>query len=98
MMQTRWQEVLSLVSAPRSEPETAALLGLLLSHDEREAIGGRLAVFRALLAGELSQRQIAATLGVSIATITRASNNLKSMAEAERDALRRLILSPQQEQ
>ncbi|MBW3140771.1 trp operon repressor [Ferrimonas balearica] len=92
MENVRWQSVLELVSLPRASEDTAMLLGLLLSHDEREAIGGRLAVFRALLDGQQSQRQIAASLGVSIATITRASNNLKTMSEAERTLLSRLIL------
>ncbi|MBY5922837.1 trp operon repressor [Ferrimonas balearica] len=92
MENVRWQSVLDLVAQPRASEDTALLFGLLLSHDERESIGGRLAVFRALLDGQMSQRQIAASLGVSIATITRASNNLKTMSEAERALLSRLIL------
>ncbi|MBY6188084.1 trp operon repressor [Marinobacter hydrocarbonoclasticus] len=92
MENARWHSVLELVSQPRASEDTALLLGMLLSHDEREAIGGRLAVFRALLDGQQSQRQIAANLGVSIATITRASNNLKTMSETERTLLSRLIL------
>ncbi|WP_298442655.1 trp operon repressor [uncultured Ferrimonas sp.] len=87
MTEQRWQDVLQLLGQQKATDQLDQVLGLLLSHDERQSLGGRLAVIRALLDGELSQRQISAQLEVSIATITRASNNLKTMTDAERDEL-----------
>lgn len=91
MSEQRWSEVLQLLQQQQSLPELDEMLSLLLSLDERHSIGGRLAVIRELLKGELSQRQISAQLGVSIATITRASNNLKLMSEAERERIKQQL-------
>ncbi|SDI99029.1 Trp operon repressor [Ferrimonas sediminum] len=88
-----WDKALGLITEQGRKESLASLFLLLLTLDEREAIGARLAVFRALLAGKLTQRQIAATLNVSIATITRCSNTLKNLSDAERDRLQSLILS-----
>ncbi len=87
MEQQRWQQLLMLIQHQQSLAELDGVLHLLLSHDERQAISGRLAIIRALLEGKQSQRQIAADLAVSIATITRASNSLKLLTEAERTQL-----------
>ncbi|QIZ75552.1 trp operon repressor [Ferrimonas lipolytica] len=91
MTEQRWQNVLNLLTEQSSIELIDQILSLLLSHDERQSVSGRLAVIKALLHGELSQRQISAQLGVSIATITRASNNLKTMTDAERDTLAQLL-------
>ena len=63
------------------------LFKLMLTRDEHHAINGRVAVAKALIDGDESQREIATRLGVSIATVTRGSNNLKSMSDDERDFL-----------
>ena len=68
------------------------LFQLLLTEEERSAVSGRLQVFQTLLAGEMSQRQIATEHQVSIATITRCSNYLKNMSPGQRAKVRKLIL------
>ncbi|WP_028117928.1 trp operon repressor [Ferrimonas senticii] len=91
MSENRWRELLQLL-ASQTELETFEwLLSLLLSHDERQSIAGRLAIIKALLIGEQSQRQISAELGISIATITRASNNLKNLSASELAQLKQLL-------
>ncbi|WP_234977487.1 trp operon repressor [Ferrimonas marina] len=91
MAEARWNQVVGLIAEQSTQEQVSTLLGALLSHDEKLAVGGRLAVFKALLEGRISQRQIAADLGVSIATITRASNTLKSMDEDARLTLRQML-------
>lgn len=59
------------------------VMGVLLTQEEREAIGSRLAIMRALLAGEESQREIARRIGVSITKVTRGSNYLKTLSDTE---------------
>ena len=58
------------------------LLDLILTQDEKSMLMTRLLVFRALLDGELTQREISKKLSVSIATITRCSNYLKNMPDS----------------
>lgn len=55
----------------------AALLDLFLSSKEKEALSDRYLIVQALLKSEKSQREIAKDLNVSIAKITRGSNELK---------------------
>ncbi len=91
MVDSRWQALLRLMARESSEVELDTLLRLLLSHDERQSVAGRLDAFKALLAGDRTQRQISADLGISIATITRASNTLKTLEPAERANLSRSL-------
>ena len=55
------------------------LLTLLLTPDERDAVGLRLQIVAQLLDKNLSQREIQQNLNTSAATITRGSNMLKTM-------------------
>ena len=91
-MRADWSLVLDKILAHQNKPELLTLFQLLLTEEERSAIAGRLKVFQLLLSGDMSQRQIAAEYQVSIATITRCSNYLKNMTEAQRQAVKQLIL------
>jgi TrpR family trp operon transcriptional repressor len=53
------------------------LLDLFLSEKEKEALNDRYLIVQALLKSAETQREIAKNLGVSIAKITRGSNELK---------------------
>lgn len=92
-MRANWDLVLDKVMTHQKPGELNALFELLLTEEERSAVAGRLKVFQALLLGEMSQRRMAAEFEISIATITRCSNYLKHMSEAQRDTVRALILS-----
>ena len=67
------------------------LFQFILTHDEREMIATRLALTESLLAKEKSQRQIAADLELSIALITRGSNELKRTDQKNITAIKKLL-------
>ncbi|WP_394129736.1 trp operon repressor [Shewanella maritima] len=91
-MRADWSLVVDKILTHANNDDLAVLFQLLLTEEERSAIAGRLKVFQSLLAGEMSQRQIAAEYQVSIATITRCSNYLKNMTQEHRDSIQKLIL------
>ncbi|WP_394145817.1 trp operon repressor [Vibrio atypicus] len=88
---TDWQQILDLVKSSSESNQHEMLLTMLLTPDERESLVARVNIFRELLEGDLSQRQISQMLGVGIATITRGSNELKSKSEHDKQALAELL-------
>ena len=74
-----WQQFLTLLNAAVMENKTDELLTMLLTADERNALGLRLQIVRALLENRLPQREIQQQLNTSAATITRGSNMLKTV-------------------
>jgi len=81
-----------LFGAISSEESVALILPLLLSAEELNAINSRALVYKELLLGQRSQREIAKIHNISIATITRGSNNLKSMSIEEKQLLQTLLI------
>lgn len=75
-----------------SEEDVSLILPLLLSAEELNAINARALVYKELLLAEKSQREIAKAHNISIATITRGSNNLKSMSDKEKQLLQTLLI------
>ncbi|AIW13144.1 trp operon repressor [Vibrio europaeus] len=86
-----WQQILDLIEHSTESQQHQMLLTMLLTPDEREALVARVNIFRELLKGEMSQRQISQMLGVGIATITRGSNELKSKSEDEKQQIAALL-------
>ncbi|GGP85578.1 trp operon repressor [Shewanella ulleungensis] len=91
-MRANWNLVVDKILTHANDEDLSVLFQLLLTEEERSAVSGRLQVFQTLLAGEMSQRQIATEHQVSIATITRCSNYLKNMPPSQRAKVRKLIL------
>ena len=91
-MRAEWDLVLDKVMAQEDHSALVTLFELLLTEEERSAVAGRLKVFQTLLHEDMSQRQIAQEYQISIATITRCSNYLKHMTEAQREQIKLLTL------
>lgn len=77
--QERFQQFLELLISLNSKKELFQLLELFLSPDEREDIAARYVIIKELLKTNKTQRQISKDLNVSIAKITRGSNELKKI-------------------
>ena len=72
-----WDDFLNLLLSCADRNELNRLFNFILTYDERDMIAKRLSLTQALLTKEKSQRQIAQDLSLSIALITRGSNELK---------------------
>ncbi len=82
-----WRRFLGICREAKSEKDLGALLGVLLTPTERQEIAVRVLILRELLRGELTQREIAEKLPVSIAKVTRGSNVLKQTNSALKKVL-----------
>ncbi|WP_228550611.1 trp operon repressor [Endozoicomonas sp. OPT23] len=80
----QWLKVVDLLQEQEDVAALRRILAVLLTPEEQDAIASRLSIMRALLAGNMSQREIAADQGVSIAKVTRCSNYLKRLSEEEK--------------
>ena len=72
-----WCDFLELCSKIKAPEAFNSFFALFLTFEERETMGSRYLIIKALLEGQLTQREIAETYKVSIAQITRGSNALK---------------------
>ncbi|HET7673491.1 MAG TPA: Trp family transcriptional regulator [Candidatus Saccharimonadales bacterium] len=76
MKKTYDSELLELLCRIDDKITMSEVLSNLLTPQEREELDVRLQIFKRLVDGE-NQRHIAKALGVSIATVTRGSRELK---------------------
>ena len=72
-----FQEIIKLLANEIDKKNLMALLDLLLTPEEKRDLGMRYWIIKALLEGKKTQRDMARELNVSIAKITRGSNELK---------------------
>ena len=75
----QWNAFLTTLQTAFEQGKAQDFLTLLLTPDERYAVGLRLQIVAQLLDKNLSQREIQQNLNTSAATITRGSNMLKTM-------------------
>lgn len=73
-----WNEFIQQCIGFDKIEDLSTFFNVVLTISEREEIPKRLQIFKELLKGEKTQREIASDLSVSIANITRASNIIKS--------------------
>ncbi len=79
MNQTGWRGFLKLCLATENEKTLSSLFDLFLTQEEKESLAARYLIIEELLKQEKTQRDMAQELHVSIAKITRGSNELKRM-------------------
>ncbi len=72
-----WKAFLELCASLSSAKHAELLFALFLTHEEKEMLRQRYLIVKALLDGEMTQREIAEMYKVSISQITRGSNALK---------------------
>ena len=72
-----WRLFTKLCLASKNEKMLTTILDLLLTHEEKESLATRCLFIMELLKQEKTQREMAEDLHVSIAKITRGSNELK---------------------
>ena len=87
-----WESFCELCSCLDENTEMKEFFELILTTEEKFALSMRYQLIKELLVGELSQRDIAKKLNVSISKITRGSNQLKlHSAEFKKNLLSNML-------
>lgn len=81
-IQQGWEGFKQLCLALNQLPDPQEFFDLYLTPKERDDLANRFLIVQKLLENQLSQREMALELDVSIAKITRGSNELKSCSQA----------------
>ncbi len=76
-----WIKFLQLCTLMKTPTQFENLFELFLTYTEREELAARFAIVKELIKGKQTQREIAESVKVSIAKITRGSNQLKTIDE-----------------
>lgn len=86
-----WWGFLTLCSKIKNPEDLKRLFDLFFTFEEKETLGQRYLIIKALQEGKLTQREIAECFGVSISQITRGSNALKIIDDSLEKILRKLL-------
>lgn len=97
-MHTGWQEFLRLCVQMQTTEELEKLFELFLTYEEKNDLAKRFLIVQALLENKMPQREMAKSLNVSIAKITRGSNQLKVMSDDFKNMMSDTIQQQQQQQ
>lgn len=87
-MEDGWSSFLKLCRSTKSVGQFEELLNCLLTPEEKEMLSARTRILSELLKGELTQREIAERSQVSIAQITRGSNEVKRISDSLKEFLK----------
>lgn len=79
MNEAGWRRFIKLCLATKNEKNLSTFFDLFLTPEEKDSLALRCLIIEELLKQEKTQRDIASDLHVSIAKITRGSNELKRM-------------------
>jgi TrpR family trp operon transcriptional repressor len=90
-----WRCFLKLCLAAEDEKMLSELCDLLLTPEEKSSLETRCLIIKALLEKKKPQRQISDDLNVSIAKITRGSNELKRISSKLKQYLQKQFVSSQ---
>lgn len=85
--ETGWNDFLNLCLGSGNATQLTALFDLFLTPEEKQNLALRCLIIKKLLQQQQTQRQIAKELNVSIAKITRGSNELKRLDKKLRNYL-----------
>lgn len=91
MSKEGWNDFLALCKSTKDEKMLSEVLELFLTPEEKSSIETRYLIVKALLEKKQTQRKISEHLNVSIAKITRGSNELKRISVKLMDYLRRKL-------
>jgi len=86
-----WDKFITLCVNINKKQQLSDLLKVMLTPEEYDNIAKRMLILEALIKDEWSQREMADKLNVSIAKITRGSNELKRMPPAVREVFERFF-------
>jgi len=78
-IESGWEKLLTVCLKCDDKQQLSDLLKAVLTPEEYENVAKRMLILEALMKKELSQRDMAEKFDVSIAKITRGSNELKRM-------------------
>jgi TrpR family trp operon transcriptional repressor len=95
MNEAGWHYFLELCLAANNEETLSELFSLLLTHEEKADMETRCLIIRDLLSQKKTQRQMADELHVSIAKITRGSNELKRISPELRHFIQTVLRKDQ---
>lgn len=90
--QAGWRSFIKLCLAAKNEKMLSSLFNLFLTSDEKDSLAMRTLLIIELLKKNKTQREISKDLNISIAKITRGSNELKRMPPKLIDFLKKNTL------